>query len=188
MIVENAMQIAANAHQGQMRKGKDLPYIVHPIQVAALVAKYGGSQAQIAGALLHDVIEDCGRDWAININIGCGQEVLDIVYACSDCVPVEGQAKAPWNERKQAYIAGIKNKPADAMLVIACDKLANAAEIIADLNEGQDVMSRFNVGRDLVIWYYDRLALELLEYGNGQVRAIARDLAKMVVAMDALSA
>lgn len=188
MIIEHAIAIAAEAHMGQVRKGKGLPYIVHPIQVAALVAKHGGSAVEVAAALLHDVIEDCGRKWRVNIAINCGLEVLDIVLACSDCDPVEGQAKAPWLERKNAYIEGVKHKSASAMLVTACDKLANAQEIVADLNLGHNAMSHFSVDRDLVIWYYDRMALELLEHGTGQVKIIAHELANLVVAMDALSA
>lgn len=188
MIIEHAMEISAEAHIGQQRKGKNLPYIVHPIQVAALVTQYGGSSVEVAAALLHDVIEDCGESWKATISRRCGSEVLDMVLECSDCDPVQGQAKAPWLERKNAYIEGVKDKSLGAMLVTACDKLANAQEIVADLNDGQDVMSRFSVDRDLVIWYYDRMAIELLLHGDSQVKTIAHELANLVVAMDALSA
>ncbi|HPB74386.1 MAG TPA: hypothetical protein PLY96_03920 [Chromatiaceae bacterium] len=46
-----ALAMAAEAHRGQIRKGTHnalglpLPYITHPVAVAALVQRYGGSGA-----------------------------------------------------------------------------------------------------------------------------------------------
>jgi (p)ppGpp synthase/HD superfamily hydrolase len=51
--IEKALQIAANAHEGQKDK-EGLPYILHPLRVMMSVE---GAEAQIV-ALLHDVIED----------------------------------------------------------------------------------------------------------------------------------
>lgn len=39
-----ALALAAGAHEGQARKGTGIPYIVHPVGVAALVARYGGDE------------------------------------------------------------------------------------------------------------------------------------------------
>lgn len=51
--IENALQIAAQAHEGQ--KDKDgSPYILHPLRV---MSRVHGAEAQIV-ALLHDVVED----------------------------------------------------------------------------------------------------------------------------------
>lgn len=50
--------MAAHAAVGQVRNYTGLPYIVHPIEVADILAKAGyGAQVQAAG-LLHDVLED----------------------------------------------------------------------------------------------------------------------------------
>lgn len=60
MIIK-ALNIAAEAHRNQERKGTQLPYIIHPVSVCFMVAKYKTSkraeELQVA-ALLHDVIED----------------------------------------------------------------------------------------------------------------------------------
>lgn len=57
--VIKAYELAASLHKGQMRKdGK--PYISHPIEVAYILTKMDFDTNVIAGALLHDVIEDCG--------------------------------------------------------------------------------------------------------------------------------
>lgn len=51
--IEKALQIAAQAHEGQKDK-EGLPYILHPLRVMHGVE---GEEAQIV-AVLHDVIED----------------------------------------------------------------------------------------------------------------------------------
>ena len=80
-----ALALAAIAHQGQIRKGTEnaaglsLPYITHPVAVAALVQRYGGGEDQIIAALLHDVLEDGGPAWAGPIQVDFGAEVLALV-------------------------------------------------------------------------------------------------------------
>jgi (p)ppGpp synthase/HD superfamily hydrolase len=51
--IEKALQIAAQAHEGQKDK-EGLPYILHPLRAMMRVQ---GEEAQIV-AVLHDVIED----------------------------------------------------------------------------------------------------------------------------------
>ena len=51
---------AAHAAVGQMRKYTDEPYIVHPVRVADIVDKFGGTDEMIMAAYLHDVVEDTG--------------------------------------------------------------------------------------------------------------------------------
>ncbi len=52
------LDFATKAHEGQKRKYTGDDYIVHPIEVGALVAKEGGSETMVYAALLHDVLED----------------------------------------------------------------------------------------------------------------------------------
>ena len=52
------LDFATKAHEGQKRKYTGDDYIVHPIEVSAMVATEGGSEAMIYAALLHDVLED----------------------------------------------------------------------------------------------------------------------------------
>lgn len=58
----DAMKFAKEAHAGQRRKFADVPYVAHPANVAALVAKFKpGSKnlnVLLAAASLHDTVED----------------------------------------------------------------------------------------------------------------------------------
>lgn len=57
-LVRKAFDLALDAHNGVRRKSGE-PYILHPIEVAIIVAKeIGLGPTSIAAALLHDVVED----------------------------------------------------------------------------------------------------------------------------------
>ena len=57
-LIRRAFRMADDAHQGVKRKTGE-PYILHPLEVALIVARDIGLGPQsIAAALLHDVIED----------------------------------------------------------------------------------------------------------------------------------
>ena len=144
-----ALWLAAEAHEGQFRKGTPIPYITHPVAVAGLVAKYQGDKEQQMAGLLHDVLEDAGPEWEPLI-AALGPRVLAIVRACTDGVPdpVSGK-KAPWKERKTAYLEYLREESDDALLVSACDKLHNLESILLDLTEiGPEVFDRFSAEKD----------------------------------------
>lgn len=56
-ILEKAYEVASIAHAAQKRKSGE-PYIIHPLQVAIILAKLHLDKETIAAALLHDTIED----------------------------------------------------------------------------------------------------------------------------------
>ena len=55
--IELAYDVAERLHDGQLRKSGE-PYIIHPINVAYILAELGMDEATIVGGLLHDVVED----------------------------------------------------------------------------------------------------------------------------------
>lgn len=56
-VIIKAYNMASKAHEGQMRLSGE-PYVVHPIEVAAILVDIGMDTNTIAAALLHDVVED----------------------------------------------------------------------------------------------------------------------------------
>jgi (p)ppGpp synthase/HD superfamily hydrolase len=148
-----ALLFAVDKHRTQIRKGSGVPYITHLLAVAASVAEFGGDEAQTIAALLHDVIEDQGVGEA-EIAERFGPQVARIVVACTDSFT---RPKPPWRARKEAYLEGLRHKPADIKLVVACDKLHNARSIARDLRDpavGDAVWGRFSMPREDSLWYY----------------------------------
>lgn len=57
-ILMQVRAFAEKAHQGQMRKYADEPYIAHLDRVMQVVREYAQDVAMLSAALLHDVLED----------------------------------------------------------------------------------------------------------------------------------
>ncbi|MBR6906566.1 MAG: bifunctional (p)ppGpp synthetase/guanosine-3',5'-bis(diphosphate) 3'-pyrophosphohydrolase, partial [Selenomonadaceae bacterium] len=56
-MLERAFLVADEAHRGQTRVSGDA-YIIHPLNVAAILTELHLDDVTIAAALLHDVVED----------------------------------------------------------------------------------------------------------------------------------
>src|SRR5436309_5095604 len=56
-LVLRAYLVARDAHRDQVRRSGD-PYIAHPLGVAMILADLGLDDVTLAGALLHDAVED----------------------------------------------------------------------------------------------------------------------------------
>jgi GTP pyrophosphokinase len=89
-FVREALEFAVQAHAGQVRKNGD-PVITHPLQAAEAVAELQLDAATVAGALLHDVQEDCG---VTNAEIGkrFSPEVAQLVEGVTKLGQISGQA------------------------------------------------------------------------------------------------
>jgi GTP pyrophosphokinase len=76
-MVIKAYQYADTAHEGQLRNSGE-KYIVHPVNVAILLAELNMDTPTIIAGLLHDVIEDTSISYE-KIVEEFGKEVADIV-------------------------------------------------------------------------------------------------------------
>src|SRR5690349_16493344 len=56
-IIKKAYVYSAKVHQGQLRRSGE-PYLVHPLEVAGILADLKLDEASIVTGLLHDTIED----------------------------------------------------------------------------------------------------------------------------------
>src|SRR6476661_6647369 len=56
-LIKKAYVYSAKVHQGQLRRSGE-PYLVHPLEVAGLLADLKLDEASIVTGLLHDTIED----------------------------------------------------------------------------------------------------------------------------------
>ena len=167
-----ALTLAIEAHEGQMRKGTNIPYISHPIAVASIALEHGADEDQAIAALLHDAIEDGGANYENRIRVQFGDRVVGIVNGCTDGVPNDSGQKAPWEERKLKYIKHLSEASDDVLLVSGSDKLHNARSIVEDLiSSGQSVYDRFTATKAQTLWYYESLSKIFEEKGTPISRA-----------------
>lgn len=186
-----AFQFAAEEHQCQLRKDTEIPYISHLMSVSALVMENGGDEDQAIAGLLHDVLEDANPPSRVPyirnaILEQFGQRVLSLVEGCTDGEPGATGQKAPWRERKEAYLKQLESKPEELLLVSCCDKLHNARAIMTDLNSiGKQLFERFTGKEAGTLWYY-RTLVDIFEKRLPKVVAV-RELAATVAAIEAYS-
>lgn len=95
-LVKNAYEFAKHAHREQYRKSGE-PYIIHPIQVAGILADLEMDPATVAAGFLHDVVEDTNVSLK-DIEVAFNAEVAMLV----DGVTKLGKIKYKSHEEQQA--------------------------------------------------------------------------------------
>lgn len=152
-MLEKAIAFATKAHAGQYRKGTKIPYIVHPMEVAAIVAGMTDDIEVICAAVLHDVMEDC------DVSYRCLEQEFGNKIAVLVAMESEDKSKS-WQERKQNTIDFLSHKATIEMKMIALsDKLANIRSLRRDFEKvGDDLWQRFNEkDKRKQGWYYFNL-------------------------------
>lgn len=76
-LIQKAYKYAVEHHGDQRRKSGE-PYIIHPINVAYILADIGLDESTICAALLHDVVEDTDAT-ENDIKREFGEEISDMV-------------------------------------------------------------------------------------------------------------
>ncbi len=158
-----AVSLAAFVHGPMIRKGDDLPYIVHPMAVFGLLVHWRADEDTCIAGLLHDVIEDVPEEdkskYRLEIEQKFGSKVLEIVEGVT-----EQDKSLPWKERKKLYLEHLKIASKESLLVSCADRAHNTASLVtAYEKEGERVWKRFNAPKWWKMWFLDEAAAILKE-------------------------
>lgn len=159
-ILEKAISFATQAHQGLPRKGTQTPYILHPMEAAAIVSSMTNDVEVMAAAVLHDVLEDTAITEE-QLRIEFGNRITDYVCAESENKREGQPAAESWRLRKQETIDELRRETRIEVKMIALgDKLSNIRAINWDFQNIGDVLwDRFNQKEKAQIrWYYRSVA------------------------------
>jgi (p)ppGpp synthase/HD superfamily hydrolase len=152
-LVRSALEKARADHAGQTRNGSGgMPYIEHPVRVAALLDERGYGEEVLAAALLHDVIEDSETSLD-ELRELFGGEVAGLVGALTDDESIE-----PYRERKAEHRERVAAATSGAHAIYGADKLTNVKTLRAAYeDEGDAVREEFKVPVELKteIWEAD---------------------------------
>ncbi len=154
--IKKAIKFAIQTHeidQKQKRKGKDIPYITHPLTVGLILSQAGASEDVIVAGLLHDTLEDSTKKHKITpqmLKEEFGQNVADLVLSVT-----EQNKKLSWGKRKAEALEHIKTFSNESVMLKSADIIANGSEIIDDYKkEGDGIFKVFNAPKDKIIDYY----------------------------------
>lgn len=158
-LVFDAITYAAQCHEGQYRKGTEIPYIVHPVSMLRFLARLGAPEELQAAAVLHDLLEDTDATFE-DLQERFGPRVAELVQGAS-----ERDKSLSWMERKQQTIHHAQESTDVELLVLKCaDKLDNLTDIRQDREmHGDLIWSRFNTGQASQMWYYGSLVRIFLQ-------------------------
>ena len=128
-IVRKAQVYAMAAHASvkQVRKYTGEPYIVHPAEVAKIVAGVPGSTPDmVAAAWLHDVVEDTGCTYT-DIHMAFGIDIATLVGWLTDVSQPHDGNRA---HRKAVDRAHTAEAPAEAQTIKLADLISNSKSIM----------------------------------------------------------
>ena len=149
--IEEAIEVAAEAHQGQYRKGTDTPYITHPYAVGLILMEAGCTEAVIIAGILHDTVEDTDLTLEF-IRERFGEDIANIVDGCSENKALR------WRARKTERIEALRTASPEICTVTCADKLHNLRTIISEYDLiGDTVWDRFHGGVEDQAWYYQSI-------------------------------
>jgi (p)ppGpp synthase/HD superfamily hydrolase len=166
--IQKAVEFAIKVHETdgkQKRKGKDIPYTVHPLTVGLILADAGAPEDVIVAGLLHDTLEDSIEEYKITkemINKEFGKNVSDLVFSVT-----EQEENLSWTEGKLLALNHIKEFSNDSVFLKSADVISNMTEIYSDYQTTGDAMfERFNSSKEKILENYSNVVIALLEKWN----------------------
>ena len=160
--LNEAIAFAAEKHADKTRKGSNLPYIVHPMEAAAIASYLTDDLEVIAAAVLHDVVEDSDAT-KDDLEKLFGNRVAELVASDSEDKMEEIAASASWKTRKQQTIDHLGNTSRDEQIIVLADKLSNIRSMYKDYcTIGDELWQRFNQKNKAEhAWYYKSIGEKL---------------------------
>ncbi len=134
-INKQILVLAIEAHSGQFRKySNNIPYIVHPIEVAYEVLKFGilshfryDTNLMFEAAILHDVIEDCDPSYNQKVLDVAGQYVHKLVTELTN--PSKQHPELNREARKALDRAHLAYVSEEARIIKLIDRTCNLCDM-----------------------------------------------------------
>ncbi|WP_081773733.1 HD domain-containing protein [Treponema sp. C6A8] len=163
-LLEEAIIYATVLHQGKIRKFRNIPYILHPMEVAQILSTLTDDQDIITAGILHDIVEDTDGTLG-EIEKRFGERVAFLVSSESEKrEPGEDETES-WERRKESSIQVLKNSTDMGVRMLwLADKLSNIRSLAQVYAEQGDAMWERLHQKDPARhrWYYQSIA-ETLE-------------------------
>ncbi len=184
--IQKAIRFSIRTHeeyQKQKRKGKDVPYITHPLTVGLILARARAPEMLVIAGILHDTIEDSVAAKKVTramLAERFGAKVAKLVDSVT-----EADKDASWEERKKEALEHIKHFSHEEVLLKSADVIANNSELLEDYaREGDKTFARFSAPKEKTVPYTRQVIAALLKAWPKSplapvLRYIAKHLAKI---------
>ena len=159
-VFERAFHYAAEKHSGQTRKLSETPYILHPAEVAAIMATMTDDHEVLAAGMLHDVVEDTDTTME-EIEKLFGRRVALLVMTETEEKRPDRPASETWKLRKVETLLMLQNTKDPAVKILWLgDKLSNIRSFYRQIRRGGLEMFKYLNQKDPAEheWYYRSIA------------------------------
>ena len=208
--LDAALRLAAAAHYEDMRKGSQVPYVMHPFHVALILDRLGFHEDLVIAGLLHDVLEDADfarRPVRSRLKAVCpeikasaatsaatfrratvayvraifGRRVLELVeHVTERKTDAAGKAR-PWGDRKAEQLAALQDATLDVCALKAADCLHNLHAMARDVRRsGPATLTRFKGGPEGT-WHYYSGVVGIVTPRLGARHPLVRELAGALI-------
>ncbi len=170
-LIMKAYNVANEKHKGQKR-GSGEPYIIHPLNVAYILADIGLDDSTICAALLHDVVEDTDMTDKDLRNM-FGNEIADMVSGVTklSSIQFESVEEKQVEDYRKMFLA--MGKDIRVILIKLADRLHNMRTLkylrrdrqIANAKETRDLYAPLanRLGIYSLKWELEDLSFKYLE-------------------------
>lgn len=146
-VLSKAIDFAKVKHEGQTRKGSNIPYTTHIFAVAKILEEENADLKTIIVGILHDTLEDTNTTIE-ELTKEFGVEIACMVDTLSE------KKGLPYNDRKHMQSLRIKHACREVKLVKCADCLSNLTDTYKDLQVDPNVWSKFNAGKQDIQTHY----------------------------------
>jgi GTP pyrophosphokinase len=126
-LIDEAFKYAENAHKNQTRLSGE-PYIIHPLEVAIILAELKLDFTSIAAALLHDIVEDTPTSLEY-IKEKFGQETALLVDGVTKISSLKNQSKSTEQIQSLRKMLMATTNDLRVIIIKLADKLHNMRTI-----------------------------------------------------------
>ena len=158
--LEEAIIYATVMHQGKVRKLTNVPYILHPIEVAQILSTLTEDEEIITAGILHDIVESTDGTMS-EIEKRFGKRVAFLVDSDSETKFDADDSMIPWKKRKEEALRNLQaSKDTGVQMLWLADTLSNMRSLAGLYSEkGESMWQYFNESdSELQRWYYSSVA------------------------------
>ncbi len=167
-VFDQAVCFAVAAHSGMTRKRSSAPYILHPLEAAAIVGTMTDDPEVLAAAVLHDTVEDAGVSLE-EIRLKFGDRVARLVASETENKRPDLPKEQTWRIRKEETLKTLhESDDPGVRLMWLGDKLSNIRAFFRAWSiVGNSLWDSFNQKDPAQqAWYYRTIDRELESLKN----------------------
>ena len=163
-LLEESIIYATVMYQGKVRKFKSVPFILHPMEVAQILATMTDEQEILAAGILHDVVEETDGTLA-EIEKRFGKRVALLVASESENDYPGEDRQTTWKRRKEESLKVLKNSTdIGVQMLWLADKLANIRSLARIYSEmGEELWKKLHQSDPAEHCWYYRSVAEIVE-------------------------